>query len=555
MYGVDLSPEAAEITRLSLWLKIAKNKEKLVALDHNIRAGNSVVSDPEYAGDMAFDWQAAFPEVMEHGGFDIVIGNPPYVRQELITDIKPALENSFQTYHGAADLFVYFYELGYNLLKDGGYLGYISSNKWMVAQYGRAMRGFILDNTTLTMLIDLGEDDLFEGATTYTNMLTFKKISPSKKSFFIMSEAPFGEETTKLKQSQLNADDLQIENPLFYSIKEKVDKRGTRLSDWDIEMNRGITTGFNDAFYISDKIKTQLINKDAKSATIIKPVLRGRNMRKWYADWDQEWLIFTRRGINIDEYPAIKEYLEQFHEQLQPKAKGAKKSELGRKTGSYEWFEIQDSTAYYRSFDREKIIWSKTASTSQFSIDTKGHYQNNTSHFIIGESMHYMVAIMNSDLVYWYLSNRGSNLRGGYLEFVDWLVKLMPIPQISAQEQKPFETLSIELHEITSKRLALTQRFTNLLKEEFGLEKLSAKLENWHELSFKDFLKELAKKKVKLTGEDKEEWHERFNRLQTDIKALNEALNAKEQQLNALVHVLYGLTDEEVVFYKTALAK
>jgi len=169
--------------------------------------------------------------------------------------------------------------------------------------------------------------------------------------------------------------------------------------------------------------------------------------------------------------------------------------------------------------------------------------------------MHYMTAIMNSDLVYWYLSNRGSNLSGGFLEFVDWLVKLMPIPQVSEKEQKPFETLSKELHDLAANHLSISQKFTSLLIEEFELEKLSAKLESWHELAFKDFLKELAKKKVKLTGENKEEWHERFNRLQAEVKALSEAINSKEQQLNTLVNALYGLTDEEVAFYKATLAK
>ncbi len=547
LYGVDLSPEAAEITRLSLWLKIAQNKEKLVALDHNIRAGNAVVNDKAYAGSLAFNWQQAFPEILNNGGFDIVLGNPPYVRHELIKDIKPALESRFDTYAGTADLFVYFYELGFSLLKENGYLGYISSNKWMRAQYGEAMRALIADKTTIISLIDLGEEDLFEGATTYTNMLVFKKQTPAKKSRFIMSEPPFGEEYQELDQARLSQDSFQVENPVFYTIKDKMEKKGMPLAKWDIDIYRGVTTGFNDAFYISTATKEALIKQDPKSADIIKPALRGRNMHKWYASWQDEWLIFTRRGIDIEQYPAIKQHLLQFYERLKPKQKGDK---IGRKAGPYQWYEIQDSTSYYRAFDKEKIVWPRITHDSQFSIDTVGYYPDSTIHLIVGDNIHYLTALLNSDLAFWYLKARGSNLRGGYAELVDWLVKLFPAPHISKADQEPFIVLSKDLHSLATQRADITGHLIKLAESDLGLKKISQKMADWPALNFKGFLKELSKQKIKPMGRDKEDWLERFERLQKTVISLDNTITDKQSQLNTLVHELYGLTEEEINFYK-----
>lgn len=408
LFGVDLSPEAVEITRLSLWLKIANSKDKLVSLDHNIRFGNAVAG---------FDWHAAFPDIMKAGGFDLVIGNPPYVRHELIRELKPELKANFKTYAGTADLYVYFYELAYELLKPGGYLGYISSNKWMRAGYGRKLWTFIKDKTTLITLIDLGEKLLFEGATTYTNIITLKKQEPVAHNLIKITDPPFSPNQSTLDQDKLEADGYNLEsNPLFWSIKEKMDRVGTPLKEWDITIHCGVLTGFNEAFIIDTQTKELMIREDPKSAEILKPLLRGRDVERWRADWQGLWLIFTRRGINIDHYPVIKRHLGHYREQLAPRNNGEK---IGRKPGDYQWYEIQDTVAYYQDFEKEKIVYSEIVQSGQFFLDRDRYYNEATSFYLIGKHINpsLWIVLLNADITSWYIEHKGTDLRGGYIRF------------------------------------------------------------------------------------------------------------------------------------------
>lgn len=550
LYGVDLSPEAAEITRLSLWLKIAKNKEKLVALDHTIRAGNAVISNPEHAGELAFDWHAAFPEVMgskgKKGGFDIVIGNPPYVRHELITDLKPSLEDNFSTFVGTADLYVYFYELGLNLLKEEGYLGYITSNKWMRAKYGLKLRRLLRDHSRITHLIDLGEDDIFDDAVTYTNIIMLQKKTPGRKDQIIVKDPPFAESITTLAQMQLTEDAFQIRDPIFYQTQEKIESVGPPLADWETALNRGITTGFNDAFIIDIETRERLISEDPNSERLIKPFLSGRDIERWHYEDPEQWIIFTRRGTDIDSYPAIKRHLNAYFERLKPKQKGDK---LGRKPGPYAWYEIQDSTEYFQDFEGPKLIWAKTAPQGQFMFDTQGFYLNATSFYLSGmknsTEAHFLAAILNSTLAFWYLEARGSILSGGFVEFVTWLVERMPIPKLSPVEQVPFAEASRELHRLAGSRYALTQDFLALLRAEFGLVKASSKLQQWHKYDFKSFLLALKKAQIHLEGDLKEDWFARFSRKQAEIEEMDKQIKAIEHDLNTRIFNLYGLTEDE----------
>ena len=166
LYGVDLSAESVEITKLSLWLKTAEPGKSLTDLDDNIKQGNSIVADPEFS-DKPFNWETEFPQVFANGGFDVVIGNPPYVRQELLSPIKPYLKQHYQCYDGVADLYAYFYEKGLNILKPAGKLSYIVTNKWLKAGYGEPLRRFFIENSTFEQIIDFGHAPIFEDADTF----------------------------------------------------------------------------------------------------------------------------------------------------------------------------------------------------------------------------------------------------------------------------------------------------------------------------------------------------------------------------------------------------
>ena len=178
LFGVDLNPESVEITKLSLWLKTARSSEPLQNLDKNIKCGNSIVDDPEFAGSRAFDWRKEFPDIMKDGGFDVIVGNPPYVRQELIKEIKPYLESKYKVYSGVSDLYVYFFEKAMDLLKENGYFAFIVSSKFLRADYGKKLTKYLQQNFTILELIDFGDLQIFEGATTYPCIITIQKKKP-----------------------------------------------------------------------------------------------------------------------------------------------------------------------------------------------------------------------------------------------------------------------------------------------------------------------------------------------------------------------------------------
>jgi type I restriction-modification system DNA methylase subunit len=183
LYGVDLNPESVEITKLSLWLKTARSSEPLQNLDKNIKCGNSIVDDPEFAWARAFDWNTEFPFIPKDGGFDVIVGNPPYVRQELIKEIKPYLETKYKVYSGVSDLYVYFFEKALSLLKENGFFAFIVSNKFLRADYGKKLTNYLQQNFTILELIDFGDLQIFDGATTYPCIIIIQKKKPTEKQY------------------------------------------------------------------------------------------------------------------------------------------------------------------------------------------------------------------------------------------------------------------------------------------------------------------------------------------------------------------------------------
>ncbi|MCK5538412.1 MAG: class I SAM-dependent DNA methyltransferase, partial [Bacteroidales bacterium] len=236
--------------------------------------------------DNAFEWRFEFPEVLNDNGdfvgFDVIIGNPPYVRHESIKAFKPSL-TVYQVYSSTSDLYTYFYELSYKLLKKEGFLAFITSNKWMRTAYGKNLRQFILDQVKILCLIDLKEKHVFE-ATVDTNILLFSKAKADNTHCFKTSNT-IEKPAENLAQSFLSADSFVLAKAEVYALKAKIEAVGTPLKDWDISIYRGILTGFNQAFIIDTKTKEQLCANDPKSAEILKPLLRGRDIRRYSSEW------------------------------------------------------------------------------------------------------------------------------------------------------------------------------------------------------------------------------------------------------------------------------
>ena len=371
LFGVDLNAESVEITKLSLWLKTASKQAALTELNDNIRCGNSLVDDPAVAGDKAFDWQDAFPAVMAAGGFDVVVGNPPYVRQETLGEaFKVWSKAKFETASGTADLYVYFYEQAHRLLKPGGRFGFISSNKFMRAGYGKGLRDFLVKNATITTIVDFGDLPVFEDATAYPVIVLMKKtLPPGGRQNFIYAAikrldfpsltaevATIGQE---LNEAAVSGENWTLASRAEGDIIEKMKQAGVPLGQYGgAKIYRGVLTGLNEAFVIDQATRDRLVKEDPHSAELLKPFAVGDEVRRYHIRYEDKWLIFTRRGTDLTQYPAIEKHLLQFRQRLEPKPSNYTGNDWpGRKPGSYKWYEIQDSIDYFKEFEKPKIVY------------------------------------------------------------------------------------------------------------------------------------------------------------------------------------------------------
>ncbi len=373
LYGVDVNAESVEITKLSLWLKTAKKRKELDSLDHNIRVGDSLIEDSSFAYlKHGFSWNNAFPEVFAAGGFDVVLGNPPYVRQELLKDMKPYLQKRFEVYHGVADLYCYFFERGLRLLKNGGRLGYISSSTFFKTSSGAALRSYLRKEAALDSVTDFGDLQIFEGVTTYPAILTMRKAladAAHKFKFWKVKTIPegnfgksFADAAQDYPQDKLGAGSWELESDNLRNLRDKIVTGKKTLKEVYGSPYRGVLTGLNEAFVIDHATRDRLIAEDQKSKELLKPWLEGKDLKRWRAEPRDIYVIFARRGVDIEKYPAVLAYLEQFRERLEPKPKDWKPKEKtdewkGRKPGNYKWYELQDTIDYYKEFEKPKISY------------------------------------------------------------------------------------------------------------------------------------------------------------------------------------------------------
>ncbi len=349
-----------------------------------------------------FFYKIYFAEVLNNGGFDVVIGNPPYIRQEKIKELKPKLEiEKYQSYNGTADIYIYFFEQGYRLLRDGGVLSFITSNKYTRAKYGKEFRDFVLKNTQLLEYIDFNGVKVFESATVDTSILAFKKTKKTSDFLYCdIGESYKGEELKSYcdkhgfdySQNDLSSESFTFANPKELKIKKRIEEIGTPLKEWDVKINYGIKTGFNEAFIIDNDKRDELIAKDAKSAEIIKPILRGRDIKRYSYEWAGLWLINSHNNppVNIDDYPVVKGHLDQYYPQLEKRLdQGATPYNLR-------------NCAYLDEFEKEKIMYPVIANNeSIFAYDVNGFYHNDKIfHLSAGIQTKYLTSLLNSKVAY-----------------------------------------------------------------------------------------------------------------------------------------------------------
>ncbi len=406
------------------------------------------------------EWRFEFPEVLDDEGdflgFDCIIGNPPYIRQEQIREIKPLLQKQYQNfYNSTADIYTYFFALSYRLLKDKGFNAFITSNKYARAKYGAKLRELLLKKTTIVSYMELNALKVFESATVDTSIMNFIKQEPSKESDFKYYE-PTPDDKSDLKsarslsmrQNALSTESFIFANASFLDLRDKMESVGAPLKDWDIQINYGIKTGANEAFIIPTEKREEILNacktqeERKRTDALIKPILRGKDIKRYSYEWVHLWVINTHNGytsnlkfkippIDIEKYPAIKTHLDSHYDTI------ATRSDQGDTP-----YHLRNC-AYLEDFEKEKIVYGEIVQEPRFYLDNGecelGYfYAEATSFILTGEHLPYLLGMLHSKLITFAFKTfyAGGGLGESGYRYKKAFIERLPIPQITPQNQK-----------------------------------------------------------------------------------------------------------------------
>ena len=514
LYGVDINEESVEIAKLSLWLHTAKKNRKLTTLNNKIKCGNSLIDDISIAGEKAFKWEEEFPEVFggnsrdkgqtdnakggeNKHGFDVIIGNPPYVNMNNIKDenSKSFYKKNYKTMKEMCDLYSLFTERAKFLLRKNGLLGFIFSNSWLGIKSFLTFREFLAKDVKVTRLVELPEK-VFVDATVKTCICFYKNLKPSEN------------------------DSIEIckcENELFYS-------KGFNLTYSEILKSENFTFSFEKSIELT-KVKSHLLKNIMKSTCGIKTANDDKFISQEKKDEDSYLFL---RGRNLQKW-------------LKPE----------NETLEYIWYKPElmkeNINARPRSLENfyvdEKILIKEIGQEINATLDTDKYLCNDTVNVIyelkFPYSMKFILTLLNSKLINVWFKQKypsGLHIKINQLETI-------PIPEISLEAQQPFITLADKMLTLNETLQKKSTNFLKVVKQTFALEKISTKLETFYNLDFDGFMKEL---KQKVTPKTKLEWLEVFEETKKSLQEIQSQIAATDKEINALVYKLYDLTDEEI---------
>jgi 16S rRNA G966 N2-methylase RsmD len=607
LFGVDLNQESVEITKLSLWLKAAQRGRRVTHpadrpgavrdqpadrpgavrdhLDSNIKWGNSIVSDADIDR-FAFDWRTghharAFldpptaPEAAEidarwREGFDVVIGNPPYIRQELLGAIKPHLESNYRAYHGMADIYVYFFERGLHALKPGGRLGFIVANKWLKAGYGEPLRRLLAKETRIESLVDFGDAPIFPDADTFPCVVTVVKPAnemdavdhalevttfPRELLHTISIPEYVARHRYPVPQRRLGGDSWSLARPEADALLQRLRANGTPLVEYaGARPCYGIKTGLNDAFLIDTATKERLARQDPAATHVFVRYLRGQDIARWTCEWKHLWLILIKssgdhpwpwKGLSGPAAEqAFRAALPAIYEHMKPMEEALKK----RTDHGQHWWELR-SCAYYKAFEQPKIVYQEIQFRSAYACDDEGLLLNNKA-FFLPSSDPWLLAVLNSPLMWWYDWRYLPHMLNETLTPVGAMMETLPIARPSAGARDMAAAAVHRLTHLTRANGDAVRAVDDSLRLQFDVEAAGQKLEDFASLAADAFLKEVLARRPKSAGKLKA----------SDLKALRDLYDEQalpvqerrrealvlERRLSALVNEAYGLTPEEV---------
>ncbi|MFC2029663.1 Eco57I restriction-modification methylase domain-containing protein, partial [Chloroflexota bacterium] len=464
IYGVDIDRQAVEVTKLSLLLQVLEGEtdetlgqqlslwreRALPDLGDNIKCGNSLIGPDYFEGTLMpdeeecrrvnpFDWEAEFPEAMGVGGFDAVIGNPPYVRMEEFKEAKGYLKSHFCSHDERSDLYVYFIERGLSLLRTEGYFGMIVSNKFLRAKYGRSLRQHLAEHVHLVCIADFAGLPVFAGATVRTVVLVAAKLKVAPDDFMytppvdgeLFARIQGGSETVQgalqgrafsVAVDSLDDDVWSLLPPAEAELLAQLQSRSLRLSDHaEFPVFRGVVSGLTKAFVIGEDVRNEIIRVNHEATEILKPFVNGRDIRRYQVSAPGLFLIYTYRGVPIERYPAVKEHLRPY------------RSALLKRATKQAWYELQQPQRNFaKHMENPKIVFPDIATEPRFALDSDGHFGSNTAYFIAGADL-YLLGLLNSRISRFYFSRKCAALEGpgqSYLRFFGQYLEGFPVHEI-----------------------------------------------------------------------------------------------------------------------------
>ena len=516
----------------------------------------------------AFDWNAAFPDVFGssgRGGFDCVLGNPPYVRQEWIVPLKPYLERAYASYDGKADLFTYFFERGVELLAQGGKLAYIASNKWLRAGYGAPLRRFLTERAEVEALVDFGHAPVFEGADTFPVIVTVRKpegtpapdgdvqvaIVPRKRLADLNLSQFVEEEGFPIPRARFSDEAWSLEPPAVDALMDRLRATGQPLNDYvGATPYRGLLTGYNAAFLVDQETRDRLVVEDPRSAEVLKPFVRGSQIKRWQVEWGGEWMIVLPssrdrvwpwteaadpEAVFAQTFPAIYRFFEP------QKAKMRKRYDQG-----VHWWELR-SCGYYDQFEQPKIFYQVIQFHPQYALDTVGHYGNDKT-FLLPTDDLYLLGVLNSPLLWWFNWRYLPHMKDEALTPAGYLMQELPIAAPTPDVRAVIEPAVKVLLALAAARTGAVTELLRWLRVEHGVETPGRKLSDFGALNLDTFLTEVKKRgnHKRLSPALVTELSDTFADYAAALQTHNGERLAHERRIAEAVFEAYGLSKDDI---------